>query len=287
MPLKAAYIRDVYYARNTWCVPMVPVVDMYAWLEAHATEGFVISGVYGSYDHWSKPRAGDHTNRTTHDLWGTLPASTGTDNVIRRYVGAIDYKLPSGWMSRYESWCVAELRANHAPWVKYMNINGHHYHRETGYGQASSGDYHVHESFAPGFETKKIPGLLLTRFYNAVMHPTPEADMPLSDEDIRRIWGYRVFPASHSWLTTGVANSQVYLYLGRHGELRQKLDAIMNAQATLATSLATVAVGVASIDALDDQTRAQVTALQAELAAVKVLLEEALKAGQEPAPDPQ
>jgi hypothetical protein len=61
----------------------------------------------------------------------------------------------------------------------------------------------------------------------------------------------------------------------------------MNAQATLATSLATVAVGVASIDALDDQTRAQVTALQAELAAVKVLLEEALKAGQEPAPDPQ
>lgn len=170
MPLKATWIYDIFYNRSTWCVPYVPVVDCFAWLEAHKAEGFAIAGVYGNNEHWNKKNAGGHTNRSTHALWGVLPKATHTDNVTRRYVPAIDYKLPDAWMARYQAWYIKALRANRFPYIQYVNINGHHYNRASGYAQESSTDWHVHEHYAPGFETKKV-ALPLAVFYGEVMYP--------------------------------------------------------------------------------------------------------------------
>lgn len=270
MPLRPTWIYDSYYRRNTWCVPMTPVVDMFAWLEAHAAEGFGISGVYGNFDHWNKLRAGDHTNRTTHDLWGVLPAVTGTDNVTRRFVGAIDYKLPAAWMARYETWCVAELRAKRAPWVKYMNINGHHYHRESNYAQSTSGDYHVHESFAPGYESKTITGLLLVRFYAEVMHPEGDDDM------------------DGTTYIKGSAEVGVPGGTGDFSAINKPFSWWLSAMyAHILTSeqvVRTVAAGVARIDALDDESKASIDAAVSTLDEIRRRLEEE---GQEPPPSPE
>lgn len=48
-----------------------------------------------------------------------------------------------------------------------------------------------------------------------------EDDMPLSDDDIARIWKHKVHK---DWLTTGVATDQVYRYFSKDGDLRGALE---------------------------------------------------------------
>jgi len=264
--LNSTWVYDSWYDRNTWCVPFVSLVRMYAFLQAHAAEGFVISGVYGNYAHWDKASAGGHTNRSTHDLWNTLPAITHTDVVLRRFVPAIDYKLPSGWMDDYERWYVPALRANRFPYIQYININGHHYHRETGYAQVFSSDTHCHEHYAPGFETKTVP-LPLERFYNEVMHPA----VPPEEDDMDG--------------NTYIRGADILIPGDPEGDSFATVNRPLNWWLTapyvhgLATEIAVgkIADAVSNIDGLDDKTKAAVESARSELGAVRDTILTAIK----------
>lgn len=291
MPLKATWIYDIFYDRNTWCVPYVPVADCFAFLEAHKTEGFGISGVYGNNEHWNKKNAGGHTNRSTHALWGVLPKATHTDNVTRRYVPAIDYKLPDAWMARYQSWYVAALRANRFPYIQYINVNGHHYNRASGYAQEFSTDWHVHEHYAPGFEVKKVI-LPLAAFYNEVMHPeAPAEEDDMDDKTIipqpKRADGTPLitYPDNATNFNPSLAY-MLHFIASTSSWARQE----QNAQGKL---LDTVSDAVSKIDALDDQTKAAIDSAKADLNATRVeiaardaAMMEMLKDMETPTPDP-
>lgn len=262
MTLNSAWIYDSYYDRPTWCIPFVYTVRVYAFLEAHRAEGFVISGVYGGYDHWNRPYAGGHTNRSTHDLWGVLPAITHKDNVYRRYVPAIDYKLPAGWMDDYERWYVAALRANRFPYIQYININYHHYHRETGYAQQPSGDGHCHDHPAPGFEIKVVP-LPLEVFYHEVMHPQEEDDMSAGMR-LPMPTGFPAYPdGTKRWSPTLAYLMHYAAWNAAWGRHEQRLQGLV---------IDKIAAAVANLDAADDVAKAEilagVAAARAELARV-------------------
>lgn len=127
--------------------PARPVATMFAFYTANAKDGYVCAGVIGNSAHLGRTPPEDHT-----------PYSQDTVTIGgRRYVPkvgwvyAIDGHVPE--QAKFEKWFVARLRAGYYPWVKYFNINNHHWRRSDRWARATySGDVHLHVSVMPGSE---------------------------------------------------------------------------------------------------------------------------------------
>jgi hypothetical protein len=121
-----------------------PVVDLLRFVEKGRDE-FTLSGVLGNRAHWMKKRAGDHTSRSTHSIFGVMPKSG--------WIYAIDISMRDATASRLERYMLTHLRAGRYKEVKYFNILNRHWHRQNGFRSAeSSGDHHLHVSIMPDYE---------------------------------------------------------------------------------------------------------------------------------------
>lgn len=130
----------------TWR-PVRPVAEMYQFYTTHGSLGYVCAGVIGNLTHLGKSKPEDHTPYSQDDVW------IGGKHYVPKagWVYAIDGHTPN--QALFEKWFIARLRAGYYGWVKYFNINNHHWRKSDGWkGATYSGDPHLHISVMPGQE---------------------------------------------------------------------------------------------------------------------------------------
>jgi hypothetical protein len=154
-----------------------PVVDLSRFVQ-RAGDEFRLSGVLGNREHWMKARAGDHTSRSTHSIFGVMPKSG--------FIYAIDISMPDATARSLERHLLTHLRAGRYKEVKYFNILNRHWNRQNGFRFAqSSGDHHLHVSIMPGHE--RGHSTLLSDFTSGKV---PERVMPPAPviQGVRRLF---------------------------------------------------------------------------------------------------
>jgi hypothetical protein len=145
---------------------------------AKAGDEFTLSGVLGNREHWMKAKAGDHTSRSTHSIFGVAPKSG--------WIYGIDVSMRDATASRLERHLLNNLRAGRYKEVKYFNILNRHWHRRNGFKSAlSSGDHHLHVSIMPGHEQGH--STLLSDFTSGKA-PTPLAAPPPVIQGVKRLF---------------------------------------------------------------------------------------------------
>lgn len=127
--------------------PVRPVATMYAFYTANATDDYVCAGVIGNSAHLARTPPEDHTPYSQDTV------TIGGKTYVPRagWVYAIDGHVPD--QPKFEKWFLARLRAGYYPWVKYFNVDNHHWKKSDGWASATySGDVHLHISVMPGSE---------------------------------------------------------------------------------------------------------------------------------------
>lgn len=138
-----------------------PITDL---VDLARAAGVTVLGTIGNAGHLTAATPEDHTPFSATAWPVPLPGY---------WVCACDL-VDGPWSDRL----LADARAGRAPWVKYLNMRGHHYNRKRGFVQESSTDQHLHVSaMSDQLRTAIAPYNPFTTGGSTVFSPDQEAEI--------------------------------------------------------------------------------------------------------------